>query len=413
VGALILYLGVGLAVAVPLGGSWWTLVVAGAVFLVLVLRTGRAVLMAVALALATLAWTAPAVRRGAGSGAAALALGVVLALVAVLTRVALDSAPRRGPVRIDPVMRRRLWRETAAAMVLGLAGGILVLAATAPGRRTPPSVLLPVGLLVLPVLVTGVAVAVRGVQGRGRAGAGRWLSVGVILAVMALPLLAGLAARAPLPARSSSDSGVDRSALPVPESLPEDAPPENPPLPAHRPNMGLALALVGVGTLLSLLLARGKRMESADDRRPDRPPPEEILHGAPQAPTIEALPPEAVAQMLDDALLQLRDEFDPRLAVRCAYASVAAGLGNHKRARRPSETELEFVERHLGSLGAGGPALERLTDIFELARFSEHPVDDSMRREAVVALGELRQVLSEVSSLSAPGTSGSKSRGQQ
>lgn len=409
--ALVLYLGVGLAVAAPLGGGWWILVVAGGAFLVLVLRTGRTVLLAVALTLATLAWAAPAVRRGNGSGGAALALGVVLALVAVLARVALDAAPRRGPVRIDPVVRRRLWRETAAAVVLGLAGGFLVLAATASARPPPPSVLLPVGLLVLPALVTGVAVAIRGFQGRGAPGAGRWWTVGVILAVMGLPLLAGLAARAPLPARSSTSSGVDRTVLPVSDSLPEDAPPENPPLPARRPNMGLALGLVGVGTVLSLLLARGKRMESADDRRPDRPPPEEVPHGAPQAPTIEALAPEAVAQMIDDALLQLRDELDPRLAVRCAYASVAAGLGNHERARKPSETELEFVERHLRSLGAGGPALERLTDIFELARFSEHPVDDAMRQEAVVALGDLRQVLGEVpsSSPSVSGTSGLKS----
>jgi hypothetical protein len=69
---------------------------------------------------------------------------------------------------------------------------------------------------------------------------------------------------------------------------------------------------------------------------------------------------------------------------------VASGLGQHARARRPEETEGEYLERTLGALGAGGPALTRLTDLFEVARFSDAPVSERMRQDALDALEQVR-----------------------
>jgi uncharacterized protein DUF4129 len=61
--------------------------------------------------------------------------------------------------------------------------------------------------------------------------------------------------------------------------------------------------------------------------------------------------------------------------------------------REPSEAPIEYLERALPELRASGAALERLTNLFEWAKFSAHAVDASMRDEAVAALVEVRDEL--------------------
>ena len=173
----------------------------------------------------------------------------------------------------------------------------------------------------------------------------------------------------------------------------------------------MALGIVAVLAGVALLLAGGERMVSADDLRPDVAPPDELLLGAPSAPDVRSLPPREAAAILEDALGFLRADLEPRLAVRCAYAAVAGGLGRRELRRRPAETELEFLSRQLAQLadvapsesapagpvgpeGAGGSssrraALTRLTELFEVARFSDTPVSDAMRGDALAAVEAL------------------------
>jgi len=97
---------------------------------------------------------------------------------------------------------------------------------------------------------------------------------------------------------------------------------------------------------------------------------------------------------VSEALGFLRADLEPRLAVRCAYASVAAGLGRDERARRAEETEGEYLHRALVAFGAGGPPLARLTELFAVARFSDQAVDEPMRQEALDALEQVRAAVS-------------------
>jgi hypothetical protein len=61
--------------------------------------------------------------------------------------------------------------------------------------------------------------------------------------------------------------------------------------------------------------------------------------------------------------------------------------------RAGHETALEYLERLLGLLDARAPAAGRLTELFQLAKFSDHPIDGEMKREAIRCLAELRDHL--------------------
>jgi hypothetical protein len=97
----------------------------------------------------------------------------------------------------------------------------------------------------------------------------------------------------------------------------------------------------------------------------------------------------AVESSLDDLLA----ETDPRKAVIAAYASMEVGLGRSGFPRRASEAPREFVGRALRGLAISEGAVNRLTALFEEARFSRHEVGEDMRREAIAALRAVRAEL--------------------
>jgi len=94
----------------------------------------------------------------------------------------------------------------------------------------------------------------------------------------------------------------------------------------------------------------------------------------------------ALTASLDD----LEAIADPRAAVVAAYVRMQAVLGSAGLPRRPSETEAELLARILEQLGAGAGPARRLTDLFERARYSTRPVDETMRAAAIAAVVELR-----------------------
>jgi hypothetical protein len=93
---------------------------------------------------------------------------------------------------------------------------------------------------------------------------------------------------------------------------------------------------------------------------------------------------------IGDAIDDLEGEPDTRRAVIAAYARMEGVLARHGTTRRLSETPLEFLARVLAELNARSNAVERLTDLFEQAKFSRHEIDVTMKREAIDALRAIR-----------------------
>ena len=117
------------------------------------------------------------------------------------------------------------------------------------------------------------------------------------------------------------------------------------------------------------------------------------LRSEPRPDTLPAEPEDELLAAVDDALDDLEREPDPRLAVIRAYARMETALAAHGLGRRPPETPHEHLGRALGSLRVGRASAERLGALFERAKFSSHEVDPSMKRDAIDALGSLRDEL--------------------
>ena len=98
-------------------------------------------------------------------------------------------------------------------------------------------------------------------------------------------------------------------------------------------------------------------------------------------------------ELVEDTLADLYAEVDPRKAIIAAYARVERVFATYGLPRDPSEAPVEYLERALPELRASGAALERLTALFQWAKFSAHDVDPKMRDEAVGALLEVRDEL--------------------
>lgn len=102
---------------------------------------------------------------------------------------------------------------------------------------------------------------------------------------------------------------------------------------------------------------------------------------------------EAVADVLDEALDDLRAEADPRRAVIAAYARLERVLAAHGLARSVYETPEEYLVRIFGRLDVDFGSIRRLTDLFAVAKFSQHVVDEEMKEEAIGILELIRDEL--------------------
>lgn len=108
-------------------------------------------------------------------------------------------------------------------------------------------------------------------------------------------------------------------------------------------------------------------------------------------------PAETLALALDESLDDLRSERDPRRAVIAAYARMERALARSGLAREPFEAPREYLHRVLPGVGAGAASIERLTELFERAKFSVHTIDAAMKEEAIVAFESLRDDLRSAS----------------
>ncbi|HEY8627242.1 MAG TPA: DUF4129 domain-containing protein [Gaiellaceae bacterium] len=108
-----------------------------------------------------------------------------------------------------------------------------------------------------------------------------------------------------------------------------------------------------------------------------------------EARTIE----EALAQVMDDALDDIRAERDPRKAIIAAYARMEKLLAGFGRARAPSEAPFEYLARVLLELRVSRHPVEALTELFERAKFSVHALGGEDKSRAIEALESVRDEL--------------------
>jgi hypothetical protein len=97
-----------------------------------------------------------------------------------------------------------------------------------------------------------------------------------------------------------------------------------------------------------------------------------------------------VVDALDDTLDALRGEPDPRRAIIAAYACMERGLRAAGIARAPAEAPFEYLSRIVTDGRVSAAAATRLTELFEVAKFSTHELDEDSRGEAISALESIR-----------------------
>jgi hypothetical protein len=98
-------------------------------------------------------------------------------------------------------------------------------------------------------------------------------------------------------------------------------------------------------------------------------------------------------EVVDDGLEDLADEPEPRAAIIAAYRRFERAAARARVSRAPWHTAGEFMREAQRLLPIPATAVERLTWLFELARFSDHPVHAGDRELARACLEEIRAAL--------------------
>jgi hypothetical protein len=97
-----------------------------------------------------------------------------------------------------------------------------------------------------------------------------------------------------------------------------------------------------------------------------------------------------LADVLAETLDDLRAEPDARKAVVAAYARLERTLAAYGVPRRPSEAPEEYLQRVLVDLDVDTRSASRLTALFAEAKFSQHPVLQETKEEAIELLESIR-----------------------
>jgi hypothetical protein len=108
------------------------------------------------------------------------------------------------------------------------------------------------------------------------------------------------------------------------------------------------------------------------------------------------LPGDALADLLDAGIEDLRGIADPRQAVIACYARMERLMSSSGIPHLASDTPTEFLARVLQRRSVTPESASMLTGLFERAKFSPHQVDEQMREDALVALERVRDELALV-----------------
>lgn len=265
---------------------------------------------------------------------------LVLAAAALLALVAVGAA--RGPLR-GGGGRPAFPADLVASLLL------LLLVAV-------------VAALVLAVVVLVPDQRMRPPRSHRRGVLAALLPLGLILALWLFGERLGLLERL-------RPGGVTPSTLPILDAAEPSLPPADP---GPLPLLVAGAAVVAMAAIVAAWLL-------ADRRR--RGPPRTAA--------------ERLVELLDDTLDDLERDPDPRRAVIAAWARMERGLAAAGLPRRPAEAPFEYVGRVLVASPVRPAHVQRLTDLFERAKFSRHTIDQAMREQAVAALRAVRSDLAE------------------
>jgi Domain of unknown function (DUF4129) len=297
----------------------------------------------------------------------------------------LRSADEHGMVtHVTPLLA---WSSLAAAFVITFAAVVRMAGPDAGGA--PVS-----GVIRLPGAVTGTVVALFGLAvcvfmvdliRRALANARRhaeaepadeppptpaWLRrLGLVMSLVNVVALAYLWRRAIVEVGLFAGLGGLASGLALPAAEPESAPA------IVNWAFGMLALAAGLATLaFALWIALGDRLTPAEEEPAETPPA-----------ALEA----AVEESLED----LRAEPDSRRAIVRCYARFERVAADSGLARKPWLTPMEFMREVLARLPMPRAAVPSLTGLFELARFSDHPLGPPERDRALDALHEIRAAM--------------------
>lgn len=287
------------------------------------------------------------------------------------------------------VMPLLAWSSLAAAFVIALAAVVRMTAPEAGGPAVSGVIRMPGAVTAAVVTLFGLAVCVflldllrRALADARRKGEAepvdepapvpRWIRrLGLIMSLVNVVALAYLWRRALLEGGLFAGLGGLASGLALPASEPESAPP------IFTWVFGSLALAAGLGALgFALWVALGDRFARSDEDEPAEAPP----------PALEAA--------VDESVEDLRAEPDSRRAIVRCYARFERVAGEAGLARKPSLTPMEFMREVLLRLPMPRAAVPSLTGLFELARFSDHPLGPRERDRALDALHEIRTAMS-------------------
>ena len=190
--------------------------------------------------------------------------------------------------------------------------------------------------------------------------------------------------------------GVITSGFPVPGALPPEVyPPDCCGLDAG-PDLSWLLVVMTAAGLVGLFAAAVLLMPQVLRWRPrwprltwrrtrrrhsGEPPATEpaVIESSPAEAGTDA---QAARRILDAALEPLHEPTDPRAAVIEAYARMEQILASRELGRRIPEAPREYLTRVLRQQGMPEHSLANLTELFEEARFSAHPIPTSASARA-------------------------------
>ena len=103
--------------------------------------------------------------------------------------------------------------------------------------------------------------------------------------------------------------------------------------------------------------------------------------------------PAPLGTAVDDSAEDLRSDPDARRAIVRCYARFERAAADSGVERKPWSTPMEFMREALRRLPVPRTAVPTLTGLFELARFSQHPLGPTERDQALEALDEIRTAM--------------------
>ena len=95
-------------------------------------------------------------------------------------------------------------------------------------------------------------------------------------------------------------------------------------------------------------------------------------------------------QAAEMSLEAIAREPDPRRAIIAAYAAMERSLSRAGLGRIESEAPIEYLDRVLAGSTGADPEIRTVSHLFQVAKFSTHPVDEAMRSKAISALERIR-----------------------